>query len=175
MPRRKITLTPAQKAAAEELPILKPEEEALIQFHGQGLDNSEAYRRAYGAEGYSPESLKVRACRKFAEPKIQAWLRALNRVGFANALITKDAWITWGMSKAAVAEEAGNHGAAQGYWKEIGKSLGFLIEQVDVNVTGDYHVTLRHIFEISPELARGLAVKYNVPLQKLENKRPIEH
>jgi hypothetical protein len=63
---------------------------------------------------YSPAALRVQACRKVAEPKIQAHLRALRSVGYANARLTLEGRIEAELGFAQRAEYAGNYGAAGG-------------------------------------------------------------
>src|SRR6185437_16284417 len=121
-----------KKSDIDELPVLNPEEQTLVEALGQGDDNTEAYRRAYGAEGYSPPALRVRACRKVAEQKIQEHLRALRSGGFANAKLTLENRLLDEMAFAQRAEDAGNFGAAGGAHDRINKLMGLYVERMEL-------------------------------------------
>lgn len=140
----------------EELDDLSPQEEALVESLGLGMDNCAAYRKAYGAEGYSAAALRVRACRKVAEPQIQAALRKLRAVGFANSQLTLDQRIEAEMAFAQRAEDAGNFGAAGGALDRVNKLLGLYTENVNVKFNAPDNV-LEEIRKLNPALADQLA------------------
>lgn len=134
----------------ENLPILTEQEQKLIEALGQGLNNSAAYRAAYGAQGYSDAALRVRACRKVAEPDIQAHLRALQAVGFANSKLTLDERISDELAFARRAEDAGNYGAAGGAHDRVNKLLGLYVERMDVTLNDPERI-LDEIRQILPD------------------------
>lgn len=155
----------APATAAEELPVLSVQEERLVEALVNGADNCEAYRAGYGAEGYSAAALRVRACRKVADPKIQAHLRSLRAIGFANVGLTLAARIEAEAAFAQRAEDAGNYGAAGGAYDRINKLAGLYVEQVRVvNDRVDPVQKLKQIAERSPDLAAFLAAKHGIEL-----------
>lgn len=158
MPRNKSTAPYKPKPGKPEsnLSILSAEEEKLVEAVALGADNSEAYKRAYGAEGYSAAALRVRACRKIAEPKIQEHLRALRSVGVANSKLTLERRMEDELSFAQRAEDAGNYGAAGGAYDRVNKLLGLYIERT-MEIAADPMSTLDELARLSPELARKLA------------------
>jgi hypothetical protein len=166
--------TSPKPAADNDLPRLSVQEQALVEALGQGDDNCAAYRKAYGAEGYSPAALRVQACRKVAEPKIQAHLRALRSVGYANARLTLEQRLEAELAFAQRAEDAGNFGAAGGAHDRVNKLLGYYVDKLDVTVH-DPLETLREIAELSPELAHQLAQQAGIdwPTRELGQVRLI--
>lgn len=112
-----------------DLPILSEQEERLVEAWARGDKQKDCYRYAYGAEGYSPEALAVRACRKFAEPRIQAHLRALQATGLAKIGLTREDRLAQELSFAQRAEDAGNFGAAGGANDRVNKLLGLYVEK----------------------------------------------
>lgn len=145
-----------------ELPPLSVQEEALVEALGQGDDNTEAYRKAYGASGYSAPALHVQACRKVAEPKIQAHLRRLRSAGFAKAGLSLQKRLEAELAFAQRCEDAGNFGAAGGAYDRVNKLMGLYVERHEV-VHHDPTEALRELATISPELAQSLADSLNVP------------
>ena len=144
------------KTELDELPALNAEEMTLVEALGQGDDNVQAYRRAYEAEGYRLPELRVRACRKVAEPKIQLHLRHLRAVGFANAKLTLESRLMDELAFAQRAEDAGNYGAAGGSHDRINKLMGLYVERLEV-MQADPLDALRQIALSSPALAAQLA------------------
>lgn len=158
---------------ADELDVLSVEEEKLVEAVALGHDNPTAYQMAYGATGYSPGALKVRACRKIAEPKIQAHLRALRAVGLANSGLTIQRRIETELAFAERAEMAGNFGAAGGAHDRVNKLLGMYVEKIkDVTNDTDPVRTLRDIAAIAGEdVAASLANKHGIEWAKPEGER----
>ena len=147
----------------DELPLLNAEEEKLVELVATGkLTQAEAYQTAYDAHGYSPESLRVRACRKIAEPQIQAHLRALRAVGLANAAITIEQRIRDEQAFAQRAEDAGNYGAAGGAQDRLNKLLGLYVEKHADVTTHDPLETIREIAKESPQYAAELALAHGI-------------
>lgn len=145
----------------DELPPLSVDEQRLVEALGQGDNNTEAYRKAYGASGYSPASLHVRACVKVAEPHIQAHLAALRAVGFDKAVISLQHRIEVELAFAQRAEKAGNFGAAGGAHDRVNKLMGLYIERLEVSAA-DPLETLRQIASVSPALAAQLAAAQGI-------------
>lgn len=152
---------PAEISIIDDLPPLNDKEKVLIEALGQLDDNCEAYRKAYGASGYSSEALRVQACRKVAEPHIQSHLAALRRVGFATARLTLQQRIEDERAFAERAEAAGNFGAAGQARDRINKLMGLYVERVEVSAT-DPLDTLKAIAQVSPEIAERLAEEHNI-------------
>lgn len=147
----------------QELPILSPQEEALIEAWASGLGQADSYRKAYGAEGYGKNSLAVRACRKFAEPRIQAHLRAMQANGLAKIKLSLQDRLSAELAFAQRAEDKGNFGAAGQAHDRVNKLLGLYVEKVqDVTDRADVHRTLREIAELSPEVAQQLAASAGI-------------
>lgn len=139
-----------------EIVDLSPQEEILVEALGLGMDNCASYRKAYGASGYSDAALRVRACRKVAEPHIQAHLRKLRAVGFANSRLTIETRIEAEIAFAQRAEDAGNFGAAGGALDRVNKLLGYYTEKLDISVKAPENV-LDEIRKLNPALADQLA------------------
>lgn len=152
-----------------ELPVLSTEEERLVEAVISGQDNCEAYRTAYGAEGYSQAALKVRACRKIAEDKIQQHLRVLRSVGLANLGLTVAARVEAEAAFAQRAEDAGNFGAAGGANDRINKLAGLYIDKVQVTDQFDPVRTLNEIAKHSPDLAASIAAEKGIEWGKPEH------
>lgn len=155
--------TPAEQP--DELPALNVQEQALIEALADGCSNTEAYRRAYDAEGYSSAALHVRACRKVAEEKIQAHLWALQQVGLAKARLSREQWIEMMLAAGTRAEASGNHGAAATYRAAVGKALGYQVEKTEDVTQHDPMQTLNEIARYSPQLAAELAKQSGVQWQ----------
>jgi hypothetical protein len=151
------------------LPALNEQEEKLVELAISGLDQAECYLRAYDATGYSHNSLKVRACKKFAEPKIRAHIRALRAAGATNGVVTVEARIKEEFAFAQRAEDAGNFGAAGGAYDRINKLAGMYVEKIqDVTVQNDTMTTIKQIAdEFGPDIARAIAktngIEYEAP------------
>lgn len=139
-----------------ELPILSDQEEVFANELWLGTPQVEAYRKAYGAEGYNPNSLAVRACRKAGEQKIQNYVRHLKSVTVHKTALTMADRIADELAFAMRAERAGNFGAAGGAHDRVNKMLGHYIERMEV-IGADPMASLREIAAIHPELARQLA------------------
>ena len=157
MPRDKKT-SPKE---LEELPILNKEESALIEAWAAGLDQTACYRAAYGAEGYSLPALYVAACRKFADPKINAHMRALRAVGLAKASLSLHERIEAEQAFAQRAEDDGNYGAAGQAHDRVNKLLGLYVEKFE-DTSQDPLKLLEEIARVSPDLASKLAADSNI-------------
>ncbi len=149
-------------AMPDDLPPLSVKEQALIEAIGEGLNNSEAYQRAYGAEGYSRSALHVRACEKVAEPKIQAHLQALRQVGFTKAVVSRQGRLEAELAFAARCEATGNYGAAGQTYDRINKLAGYYSDGVVLVQPKDPMETLTELAKISPEAAAALATKAGI-------------
>lgn len=112
-----------------DLPELTAQEMEFVLGMEEGLDQTSAYKKAYGAEGYSRASLTVRACKKAAEPRIKAWRQAFAAEGFNRGLIAREDHVKRLRSLAARAEQAGNFGAAVNAEVNAGKAEGHYIEK----------------------------------------------
>lgn len=162
MPRQKKTEPKQDSGDIDVLADLSVQEQRLVEALAEGLNNVDAYRRAYGAEGYSAPALRVRACRKIAEPKIQAALRVLRSVGLANAKLTLDDRIEHELAFAQRAEDAGNFGAAGGAYDRINKLLGLYVDKYEDVTQHDPLKTLDEIAKVSPDYAMHLAKKHGI-------------
>lgn len=141
---------------------LSPEEQAFAEELALSGNQSEAYRKAYGAEGYNANSLKVKACRKAAEPRIKAFVAALRGVGIANARLTLEQRIEEERSFAQRAEDAGNYGAAGGAYDRLNKLLGLYVEKY-TEVASDPLSAFETIAkEFGPDIAKQLAKQEGV-------------
>lgn len=146
-----------------ELEPLSAQEQAFVEALGQLSNNTEAYRRAYGAGSYSSAALRVQACRKAAEPKIQAHLKVLRAQGLANARLTMSDRIEDELAFMQRCEDAGNMGAAGQARDRVNKLLGLYVEKVQDVTDYDPQRTLAEIAVASPELAIELAKQHNIP------------
>lgn len=148
-----------------DLPPLNAQEEKLVEALAQGMNNSDAYRAAYGASGYSAPALHVKACRKVGSEKIQKHLRSIRAVGVAKIGLSVEARIEAEAAFAQRAEDAGNFGAAGGAHDRINKLAGLYIEQHrDVTERHDPAQTIREIAQHAPELAASLAAAHGIQL-----------
>lgn len=154
--------TPASEI--DELPLLSQEEERLVELLTSGKGNAEAYRLAYGADGYNPNSLAVKACRKIASPKIQRHLRALQAVGLAKLGLTREDRIRDELAFAQRCEDAGNMGAAGQARDRINQLLGLKVDRfADVTEsTSDPVAILKDIAASDPKVAEQLAAKARI-------------
>lgn len=146
---------------------LSPEEQAFAEELALNSNQSEAYRKAYGAEGYSPNALMVRACRKAAEPKIREYVAALRGAGIANARLSLEQRIQEERAFAQRAEDAGNYGAAGGAYDRLNKLLGLYVEKY-TEVAADPLSAFEQIAKIDPEYARKLAEQEGINWQPNE-------
>lgn len=145
-----------------ELPDLNSEEQTFVEALGQGSNNIEAYKKAYGATGYSSAALKVRACRKAAESKIQSHLNALRSVGFATTALTIQNRLEEEQAFAKRCELAGNMGAAGGAYDRINKLMGFYVEKFADVSKDDPMAALRELATLDPDIAQRLASQHNI-------------
>ena len=145
-----------------DLPALSPQEQIFVEALGQGDDNCAAYRKAYNASGYSAPALRVRACRKAAEPQIQKHLDALRAVGFASARLTMEARLEEELAFAKRAELAGNFGAAGGAHDRINKLMGLYVERIEATTKHDPLAALKEIATLSPDIAQQLAIQHGI-------------
>jgi hypothetical protein len=134
-----------EAAPADDLPELSVKEMAFVEAIGEGLNYIDSYRKAYGAEGYSAPSLRVKACRKAAEERIQCHLRALRGVGFQNPRLTLESRIVDELAFAARCEQAGNYGAAGGSYDRINRLCGYYVEKAEITLTSTPEQTLREL------------------------------
>lgn len=148
--------------AADDLPELSREEEQLVELVASGMGNSEAYRMAYGAQGYGANALAVQASRKIAQAHIQAHLRALRAVGHAKLGLSYEDRIKDELAFAQRAEDAGNFGAAGQARDRINKLAGLYVEKVQDVTDHDPHRTLKQIEEVNPDLAASLAQQHGI-------------
>lgn len=144
--------TESKQIDISDLPPLSEPEQRLVEAIGAGCNNTEAYARAYGRGNYSAPALRVQACKKVAEPQIQAHLDALRAVGFANASLTLQARLEEELAFAKRAELAGNFGAAGGAYDRINKLMGLYVDKVELKAE-DPTDALKEIAKISPEIA----------------------
>lgn len=164
MARDKIT-DAAEKCEIDALEPLDPQETKFVEGLSTLSSNVAAYKHAYGADGYSPAALRVQACRKAADPKIQAHLRVLRAHGLASASLTLGDRIEAMMANSQAAKDAGNWGAALGYDKEVNELAGFKIERHADVTDHDPLRTLNEIALTNPEYAAALAKQHNIPWQ----------
>lgn len=141
----------------EALEPLSPQEEKFVETLAQTGNNTEAYRAAYGAEGYSPPALHVKACKKAAQAKIQAHLRVLRRVGLDKAGLSLKERVEDERAFMQRCEDAGNFGAAGAARDRINKLLGLYVEKRQEVPAEDPRTTLDEIARINPDYARKLA------------------
>lgn len=112
-----------------DLPELSPQELEFLIGLEEGLDQSAAYKRGYGAEGYAKASLYVAASRKAHDPKIMAWREALQAQGFAKALLSREEHTRRLRALGARAAASGNYGAAVNAEVNAGKAEGHYVEK----------------------------------------------
>ena len=129
----------------DELPELSVKEMAFVEAIGEGLDSTAAYRKAYGGDGYAPASLRVKACNKSGEDKIQRWLRHLRAVGFERACQSLQQSIEDEMAFGARAEAAGNFGAAGMSRERCHRLMGLYIDRQEIVVSSNPEQTLREL------------------------------
>jgi hypothetical protein len=134
-----------EAAPADDLPPLNAQEAIFVERLGQGDTNIDAYKKAYGAEGYAPASLRVAACQKAGEDKIQKWLRHLQAAGFERACQSLQQRIEDEMAFGARCELAGNYGAAGMTRDRCNKLMGLYIERAEIVVTSSPEQTLKEL------------------------------
>lgn len=142
---------------------LSPQEQVFAEQCAINGNQSEAYKKAYGAGGYAAPSLHVKACRKAAEPKIKAYIASLRSAGAARGRISIEQRIEEERAFAVRCEQAGNMGAAGGAHDRINKLLGLYVERHEQVTTDDPMQALAAIAkEYGEETARQLAVKQGI-------------
>jgi hypothetical protein len=163
MPQNMLT-EPESEQDVGELAPLSPEETRFVEALAVRSSNVDAYREAYGAEGYSAAALRVQACRKAGEPKIRAHLKLLRANGLANARLTLNDRIEEELAFAQRCEDSGNMGAAGQARDRVNKLLGLYVEKVADVTEHDPARTLAEIAQHSPEYAAELAKQHNIPM-----------
>ncbi len=158
MPRDKKTdPLPGEDLTAQELTLV----EAVV----EGASYADAYKAAYGAEGYAQASLWVKASRKVHEPKIQRALAQIRAIGLAKVGLrhgdTLERRIAEEYAFFQDCRETGNMGAAGQAYDRINKLEGLYIDQVR-DVTFDPVKTLEEIAKLDKTLAARLAEDHQV-------------
>lgn len=157
--------TPPRTANPLDRP-LNAEEEKMLEAWAMGEDQVSCYRAGYGAEGYSLPALKVRACRKFAEPHMQAHMRALRGSGLAKSRLTIEERVETELAFAQRAEDAGNFGAAGGAHDRVNKLLGHYVEKFEDVSRSDPLAALQELARIAPDAAKVLAQEHGIQLEQ---------
>jgi hypothetical protein len=130
----------------DELPMLSHKEAVFLEAIAAGDDNCTAFRKAWDAEGYSINALRVEACRRAASDKIQAHLRVLRAVGLDRAGVTLQGRIEAELAFAQRCENAGNYGAAGQAYDRLNKLAGlYPAERREVTVTSTPEQTLQEL------------------------------
>lgn len=157
---QKIT-DPEQLPDAENLPQLTARQYEFVRLLLEGRSASDAYRGAYGAEGYSPNSLWTKASLLASSVKVRQWLSAAHKAGYATAVWSLSRYQQELASLYALSLEKGALNVAKDCLKALGDSSGHNINRT-VELERDPLQVLKEIASKNPEIAQRLAEAENL-------------
>lgn len=114
---------------------MTPKQEAFCLAYIETGNASEAYRKAYRAEGMKDASVRVQAAKMLASPNIALHIQALRKPAVEAAQMTLEGHLRdlKELRDAAVSE--GKYSAAVSAEMARGKASGFYVEHVKVDAT----------------------------------------
>jgi hypothetical protein len=160
MARRKITKTSDLADLASDLPDLTDQQMTFVRGLLEGLTGTEAYRRAYGCEGWASNSIWCSASKLRADAKVQQWLSAARIAELGNTKVTLDQHVRRLDRLQELAIKTGNLGAAVQTEQLIGKVQGHYIERLELDISSEPTAALDQISKLAPDLARKLAEEH---------------
>ena len=132
----------------EDQDNLTPQEAQACVYRAQGLDQTEAYRRAFDVGRQSQKTSTEKASRLFARGKVQARIQSLLDAAKVSDLLSAGAWLDQLKTDVATARAAGNHNAVMNGTRLLGQALEFVpnsgLPRADVwNRADSFRVALR--------------------------------
>lgn len=97
------------------------------------LSASDAFRKAYDTENWSPEAIWVQASRLKAHPKVKLWLDAIRALQLSKGSVTLDSHLSDLEGLSARAEASGNYGAAVNAKVSQGRAAGLYKEKIEMS------------------------------------------
>ena len=113
---------------------LTPREAKACLYRVQNMTQSDAYRKAFNKPRASAKTVNEKACRLFARPATQAWVRDLLQAAKVQDLLSAGAWLDQLKADVATARADGNHNAVMNGTRLLGQALGVLKDTVNVSV-----------------------------------------
>ena len=113
---------------------LTAQESKACLYRMQGLDQTQAYRRAFNVGRQSQKTSTEKASRLFARGKVQARIQTLLDAARVQDLLSAGAWLDQLKTDVATARAAGNHNAVMNGTRLLGQALGVLKDNVNVTV-----------------------------------------
>lgn len=120
---------PVQDMNAEDLPDLTPQQQEFVVGLLRGLSATEAYKVAYGCEGWSRAAIQVKASKLRHKAMIGVWLRAAKIGALEHNVLTLAQHVAELDAIAEEAKAAGNFGAAVNALVNKGKAAGLYVER----------------------------------------------
>jgi phage terminase small subunit len=151
-----------------DLPRLTLKQRKWVQGVQDGLNQSDAYRKAYDAENMKPEAIWVAASRLASEPKVALWLERMKEGQFKKIVITRDSHLKRLAELSTAAQAAGQYGPAVTAAKLQGDVTGLYVSRVLMDLAP------KSPAELERELAKvreSLAGEEDIPLKVVEGGR----
>ena len=117
-----------------ELDGLTPQEAQACVYRAQGLDQTEAFRRAFDVGRQSQKTSTEKASRLFARGNVQTRIETLLDAARVQDLMSVGAWLDQLKTDIAKARAADNFNAVMNGTRLLGQALGVLRDNVSVTV-----------------------------------------
>ena len=114
------------------MPLLTPKQAAFVEALLQGKTVSDAYRLAYDCSTMSKRTASAEASRLKAHPKISAYLRHAQRIGFERSVVTMEEHLAELVRAREEAIAHGQIGAGVQAEHYRGKAAGLYEEQLSL-------------------------------------------
>lgn len=147
---------------ARELPDITGQQHEFVRHICAGKTATDAYRLAYGCEGWSQPSIWAKASQLRNDVNVQAWIDAAKIAGLADCSVTYKGHLEELDRLKALCIKSGNLGAAVVCEQTRGKVGGLHIERVQ-EVPIDPVQTLKDIAAAQPDVAAALAEQAGIP------------
>lgn len=128
--------------------VLTGKQEAFCQAVADGLNQSDAYRKAYSAEKMKPVSITVNASKLMADANVALRVKELKEALSQKALWTREKSVSELIDIASLSKEAGQFGASTGAIKELNVMHGYN-EAVKVEHSGSIGGARDVLFNVS--------------------------
>jgi hypothetical protein len=144
---------------------LTPQEAKACLYRVQGLDQTEAYRRAFDVGRQSQKTSTEKASRLFARGKLQARIQALLDAARVSDLLSAGVWLDQLKADVATARAAGNFNAVMNGTRLLGQALGVLRDNVNVTVErrASDNELIALLAKDNPDLAAALRKNMGAP------------
>ncbi len=148
-----------------ELDGLTPQEAQACVYRVQGLDQTEAYRRAFDVGRQSRKTSTEKASRLFARGNVQARIETLLDAARVQDLLSAGVWLDQLKTDVATARADKNHNAVMNGTRLLGQALGVLKDNVNVTVErrASDNELIALLAKDNPELAAALRQNLGAP------------